>query len=61
MGKTAIRLTMLSIILLLSISGAVLGHSNYATNGTTASKSPGFGSAISIVLLLLAIYIGKRR
>lgn len=110
-------LMVLSIILLVSISGTVLGYANDTTNdtanntinvtgapnvtntanvavtetevqGTVVSttedetpeveatysretnvpeepvqtpKSPGFGSAISIVVLLLAMYIGKRK
>lgn len=121
MRKITIKLMILSIILLVSISGTVLGYANYTTNGTvnntveatvnvteaptdtntadatvngteaegTATstpeevvataestypqetsvpeepvatpKSPGFGSVISVVVLLLAMYVGKRK
>lgn len=120
MKKTAIKLTILSIILLVSISSTALGYASYATNppndtsvpniGTvdvtevptganvtvtentvqetpasiqgevvvtvepissqetsvpnipvTTPKSPGFGSVVSVVTLLSAMYIVRRR
>jgi hypothetical protein len=121
MRNTSIKLVILSIILLVSASGTVLGYANYTTNGTANStvkttvnvtgaptvtntanatvtatvvkgttvstpekvvttaestypqdtsvpktpvptpKSPGFGSVVSICVLLLAMYMGKRK
>lgn len=41
MKNTVIKLTILSIILLVSISGTVLGYTNYATNGAANSTTSG--------------------
>lgn len=121
MRKITIKLMVLSIILLVSISSTVLGYTNYTTNGTVNNtveatvnvtgastdtntadatvngteaegaatstpeevvattestyphgtsipekpvatpKSPGFGSVVSVVVLLLAMYVCKRK